>query len=319
LNDAEAAPLALIERQIGMLDAQAREAGALSKTLRQLAGHIASGGEAAVADWLNVLEMMTIQRHHFTEEELRALHNAEAGEGHETEAQWAQLVADVALAMQRDLPADSADAQALAWRWVHLVIAKTGNNAAMAIKFMAMHQREPRAQEITGIDAAKLAWIGQALAHARVALFARHLSAKHSAEVRRRQLAGMAHMDDWPELVAQVRQRMDAGRPAEARPVQALAARWQQLFRDSYCGDDAALEAHVRDAFAKEPDLRIGVGVDDALLRYMHQAALHANRTALLKPTGALHATSPQRTRDHTRTRTADSAGGGPIPGGADD
>lgn len=302
LNDEEVAPLALIERQIRALDAQAREARALGKGLRQLASHIVAGGSAAEADWLNVLEMMAIQRHHFTEDELHALRGHEEAAGRDIEARWKELVAEVAQAMQHRLPVASGSAQALAWRWVHLVIAKTGNNASLATKLMAMQRREQRAQEITGIDTAKLAWIGQALAHARVALLAKHLSDAQTAEVRRRQLAGLAHMDEWPQLVAQVRQHMNARRPPEARAVQALAARWQQLFRDSYCGDDPKLEASVREAFAKEPDLRIGVGVDDALMRYMHQAALHHQRTPLLKPTGARHARSRQT------TRTLDSA-----------
>ncbi|WP_249181594.1 hypothetical protein [Burkholderia vietnamiensis] len=62
--------------------------------------------------------------------------------------------------------------------------------------------------------------------------------------------------------------RVDAG----AEPVQAIVKRWQQLFRDSFCGDDAVLEARLRDAIMREPDLQFGVGPDDSSLVYLHDA-----------------------------------------------
>src|SRR6185369_6877648 len=73
-------------------------------------------------------------------------------------------------------------------------------------------------------------------------------------------------------LVAELRAQMSAGTDARAAPVQAIVQRWQQLFRDSYCGDDRALESRVREALMREPDLRLGVGIDDALLAYLHKA-----------------------------------------------
>lgn len=65
---------------------------------------------------------------------------------------------------------------------------------------------------------------------------------------------------------------MEAGVDAGAAPVQEIVKRWQQLFRDSFCGDDAVLEARVRDALMREPDLQLGVGLDDSLLAYLHKA-----------------------------------------------
>lgn len=60
--------------------------------------------------------------------------------------------------------------------------------------------------------------------------------------------------------------------------------RWQQLFRDGYCGEDDAFGVRVRVAMAREPDLNLGVGVDDALMSYV-RAALefkqHGNTAAV--------------------------------------
>jgi DNA-binding transcriptional MerR regulator len=43
------------------------------------------------------------------------------------------------------------------------------------------------------------------------------------------------------------------------------------LFR-AYAGDDPATHARIREAYAKEPDLRSGSAVDDALLGYVRES-----------------------------------------------
>jgi methyltransferase (TIGR00027 family) len=176
--------------------------------------------------------------------------------------------------MARAVPPDSAAAQALAWRWMRLVIAMTDNDPSLAGKLMAMQIGEPRAQDIVGITPAMFDWIGRAFAHARCVLFAKYLSPAQTDAVLHRQLEGLAHMRAWPALVAELRAQMQAGTDIRAAPVQSIVKRWQQLFRDSYCGDDAALEVRVREAFMREPELRLAVGVDDALLGYLHRAHL---------------------------------------------
>jgi hypothetical protein len=62
--------------------------------------------------------------------------------------------------------------------------------------------------------------------------------------------------------------------------MRALAQRWTQLFRDAYCGNDRALEAKVRHAFALEPELSLGVGVDRALMNYIHAAIAVVDKKA---------------------------------------
>ena len=265
-------PLEVIERQIAELDAQARRAQALRQRLQQLAAHLSGGGEGAASDWLDLLEMMGLHHKHFTQDEVHALRNPQGQSPAELEAQWRQLAAEARQAMDRSLRPDSGDAQAMAWRWVRMVIALTSNSPVLAEKLKAMHEQEQRAQEIMGITPALLDWIGQAIAHARTALFARHLSPEEAAEVGRRQLAGRAYMNEWPALLALVREQMDAATPVDDPAVQALMVRWRELFRKSHCGDDERLEAKVRAALAQEPDLMLGVGVDEALMNYVRKA-----------------------------------------------
>jgi hypothetical protein len=70
-------------------------------------------------------------------------------------------------------------------------------------------------------------------------LFAKYLTPAETAEIRRRQLGHKSHLTDWPSLVGLVSDDFDAGTPADSDCVLELAKRWQQLFRDSYCGEDA--------------------------------------------------------------------------------
>ena len=278
LDDPNIKPLDIIERQIQALDEQARLAQELRARLQHLAAHVSAGSESAAADWLNLLEMMTMYQKHLTEEEMVALRTPKGSTAREISTQWTQLIAEVTQAMEQQMLLNSQSAQALAWRWMRLVIAMTSNNPVLANKLKAMQQRESRAQEILGIDPATLDWIGQALAHARTALFAKYLSPAQTERLRQRQLADRILLDDWPKLVAQVREQMAAGIPVEAESVQALALRWEQLFRDSYCGNDVVLEGKVRHAFTQEPDLMLGVGVDEALMVYVQKAMVHLHR-----------------------------------------
>lgn len=264
-------PLQLLRRQIAELDAQASRAQRLSRHLQYIVDMIAAGDETTATDWLNALELMNMIQKHLDDDELDALLASGPDTIAPTDPSWAALIEDVRVARQQALPADSEAAQALAWRWIRFVVRMTRNDPTLATKLMMMQLDEPRAAQIVGITAEMLAWIDEAFTHARCALLAKYLDPTQADEVRRRQFAAIKHRA-WPALVVELRAHMDAGVDAGAAPVQAIVKRWQQLFLDSFCGDDAALEARVRDAMMREPDLQLGIGLDDALLAYLNRA-----------------------------------------------
>jgi DNA-binding transcriptional MerR regulator len=278
LDDPNLNPFELIDRQVRTLEEQERQAHRLSERLRDLSKQISTVGEDSASDWLDLLEMMAIYQRHLTEEELQVLHKPKGRTRQDIDAQWAELIDLVEKAMRQGVPTESANAQAMAWRWVRLVIAMTGNNPKLAAKLMAIQVTEERARDLVRIGPDKILWISEAFAHARTALFAKYLTPTETAEIRLRQLAHKSHMTDWPSLVALVRNHFNAGTPVDTDCVLELATRWQQLFRDSYCGEDRALEAKVRHAFRHEPDLRLGVGVDEELIIYVHKAQARFSR-----------------------------------------
>lgn len=269
LDDPTLDPSEIIDRQVCFLEMHAKRARQLGDKLKYVSSRLADGNAVETVDWLNLLEMTTIYERHLTEAEVRILRSPTLGTAHEIETERSLLVVEVGDSMRGKMRADSPKAITLAWRWVHMVIALTSNNAALAGKLKTLQERETRAQQIVGIDASMFRWIGEAVVHARVSLFAKYMSPTQAATLRRRQ---MAHMDEWPALVALVREQMEAGAPQDALAMRSLAARWRQLFLDSYCGDDEELEVSVRHAISQEPDLSLGVGVDDALLRYIRAA-----------------------------------------------
>lgn len=269
MHDTSTGPLQMIRRQIDLLETRERKARALSTKLKHVAERLTDTDAADTVDWLDLLEMTALYEQHLSETEVQALRSPATASARDIESQRDRLIAEVRQCMRSDARGVSPQAHAIAWRWARMVIALTSNNPALASKLKTLQEREVRAQEIVGIDAALIEWIYEAIVHARVALFSKYMSAAQAENLRIRQLA---HKDDWPPLVAQVREHLERGTRHDALAMKLLANRWAQLFRDSYSGGDPDLETKVRHAMSREPDLQLGVGVDDALMRFVRAA-----------------------------------------------
>lgn len=79
---------------------------------------------------------------------------------------------------------------------------------------------------------------------------------------------------EWPQLMADVRDAIDAGSTPDSPEGAALARRWHDLFT-SYAGDDPKTHAKFREAFQNEPELR-GALADEALLMFVREAMQNA-------------------------------------------
>ncbi len=212
---------------------------------------------------------------HLSKEDLDHLRTHQDSMGIDLEAHMLGLISETRNSMDMGLLPESEEAQALAWRWVRHMKNATGNSAQITSKLKAMQVRETRAQEITGLKPEMSKWISLSGANARAKLFAKYVSPVELEEVRRRLIA---HIDDWPLLFAAVREQMEAGAAVTDLEVQVLARRWQDLFRESYYGDDLELESKIRTAFQREPDLMTGIGLDESLMMFIQKAILFLNR-----------------------------------------
>ena len=260
---------AIVSRQIAMLTQQIAGAAALRERLLRLEGQLARGQEPDLADWLTTLEHMTMFDKYFTPDELKELPLANPTPAITEE--WRTLVANVHAQWATGAAPDDAEPQALARQWMQMVARDTANNPALFAKLNAMHEQEPALQAATGITPALMQFVIAAAHAGKAALYRPYLDDAEFAFLR-------ANIDkrasEWPPLIAQVRQAMDAGHAPDSAEVQALARHWFDLFR-SFAGDNPATQAKVRQALMEEPRLTEG-GMVDAAMRDFIRAAMQS-------------------------------------------
>lgn len=259
----------MISRQADALREQQRQLAALLDRLERLQRKMDRGGEAVVSDWLAVLEMMMMQEKHLTPREITQLRTVEEQSGGTLDARWTAMVQAVGQAMDDGLAPDSERARQLAWEWVRLGDDTVHGDTRLALGLTRLQQAEPRAQALNGITMAMIDWVTTAFAHARASLMAPYMTPGELAQVRARMVATM---QDWPPLFAEARQHMDDGLAPSAPAVADLARRWEILFRAAHSGGDEALDAKVREAFEREPDLLVGMGLNLPVLAFMRTA-----------------------------------------------
>ncbi|MFC5437510.1 MerR family transcriptional regulator [Rhodanobacter umsongensis] len=259
-------PLAdVVDRQIAQIDRELSEAANLRERLVYLRTQLANGQSPDLADWLDTLELMTMYEKYFSPEELKVL---PLHTDPDVQVEWSALIGAVQSAMDLGATTDDADVQILALRWMTMVERGTGNNPEFLMRLHAMNENEPAARAQSGITQALQTFVEAAVVAARLAIFARYLDV-HDME---RMLANYGkQMYAWPMLIADLRKAMEENTPANDPNVQKMAQRWTELFR-AYAGDSPVTHARIREAYAKEPDLRSGSAVDNSLLDYVREA-----------------------------------------------
>ncbi|MGO9022574.1 MAG: SAM-dependent methyltransferase [Syntrophobacteraceae bacterium] len=264
----------IITQQMNVLDEQVQRALTLRDRLFWLRERIAKGEETGLTDWLTILEMMTMYEKHLSKEELNTLYSNQATGNLDEE--WSRLVPIVQDSMDRGISPESREAQELAWRWMRLLRDTTGNDPGLAIKLKQLLLEERKVQLLNGITPEMIEYITHSFANARAAILAKYLSSGELEAVRSRQAA---HLLEWPSLVAEVRLQREQGAAPDDPAVQALARRWESLFRASYSGDDLELEDKIRSAFRKESDLLVNIGMDGPLIAFVDKAMMQLKRT----------------------------------------
>lgn len=122
----------------------------------------------------------------------------------------------------------------------------------------------------------KISTTAQADARRRGEILGQHFTEQEREHLRRRaEQYGTENMrrygEQWPPLIAQVRAAMDAGAPADAPDVMALAHRWHALV-EAFSGGNAALAGKMRDAYQREPQVMAAQGMDAAMFTYVGAA-----------------------------------------------
>ncbi|WKE64865.1 MerR family transcriptional regulator [Gallaecimonas kandeliae] len=258
---------AIVEQQMASLARQLEEGRRLHGRLSELHQQLQRGEEPALADWLTTLEMMAMYDKYFSADEIERLPLLDAKDT-AVRAEWASLVDEVHQAMGAEVPAEGLEAQALARRWMAMLVRDTDGDPRLLAKLNTMQYQEPDAQEQSGVTPEMMAYIQGAFTQSKLAIYEKYLSPEEFQFMRANYGKQGAL---WPPLIGAVRQQLEEGTAPDAPQMQRLAAQWMALFR-SYAGDDPQTHAKIRAAHQAEPQLLEGTFIDKALLGYIAQA-----------------------------------------------
>ena len=259
----------LIPKQLAELDRQIEQSTRLRTQLLFLKNKMDQGDTPEMADLLLTLELMTMYEKYFTAEELTLLDHHRRNAVPDLDARWATLVRAMRDLMQRGVDPAHADAQARASEWTALVEAMVGNDPALMTKMDAMTRNETAAQAQSGIDPALLDYVMSCMQARHAAIYAKYLTPQELAHVLQGRTQTKAA---WPPLIAAMRKLVAQGAQVSDPAVRELAAQWKILFDVTHAGDDGSLKAKLAAAYAQEPELLRGTGLDMPLLQFVGRA-----------------------------------------------
>ncbi|MGR3907530.1 MerR family transcriptional regulator [Burkholderia sp. SR8] len=256
----------LVAKQIASLDRQLAQTAQLRERLVHLHAQLAAGTEPELTDWLTTLELMTVYDKYFSEEELARMpmyRKSQTGD-----ADWIALVAEVRALHDAGVPPEDERVRTLADRWMTLLVRDTNNDPRLLAKLNLMHEREPSMQSQIGISTALRDYVLKAVAETKMRIFEKYLTPD---EIRFMRAHYGERAMEWPQLMADVRDAIEAGKRPDSPEGRALAQRWMELFR-GYAGDDPATHAKFRKAMMTEPALTKDAWADHTLLGFMRDA-----------------------------------------------
>jgi DNA-binding transcriptional MerR regulator len=266
LDSPAGSPLAVVDRQLAELDRQLRETERMRARLLRLRGELAAGGSPDLSSWLTTLEAMRehmqTYEQYFTQDELERMpmYGDDA-----VKAQWQAMVDEADGLMRAGVAPASSAAKAFALRWLQAFVRYTAGDARLAARINAMAVEE---REKVGLPAPLLGYVMAAVTELKLDIWAKHL-APDVIERMRRHFAARGR--EWGGLVTDVRAGMAADPDARGAEAAVLARRWMDLFHDMV-GTDPDTVVKFRHASATEPVLRMGPGIDDAMIGWLRKA-----------------------------------------------
>ena len=256
----------LLTQQIDMLNAQLRDVGRLRDRLLVLREALASGNEPDLESWLQTLELMKMYDRWFSQQELAALPFAAQDE--QRAQAWRELTEEVQTLMASGCPTDSPQAMRLATRWMERLEQDTAGRPEFLTRLNEMHAAEPQMVEQTGVTPAIIAYITEAFAESKLAIWARYLDEEEMAFTRQHYFD---RLQEWPALVAKLHQAQRDNLSPASDDAQKLAEKWLVLFQ-SYAGTNPQTQQKFRLAMQQEPHMMKGTWMTPAVLEWLQQA-----------------------------------------------
>lgn len=252
------APERIIGQQIRALDQQITQATELRARLTMLRDGLMAGAEPDMGNWLEALALMTTYGKYFSAAELKQIFTNWSL----IEADWLVLKDLVRSAMDRQQPPDSPEVQALANRWMALMLHWMGGDLDLLERWGHMFRTEPSTQGRNHAPPGEMIEFVETAIKMRLALLEKYLTRD---DLRR---LGYVPYTQWEQLEHDVQRLLADGVPAGQPEAVAAGLRWDALF-GQLAGHDPVLRGKLLAASAQEPLLRAGSLLSQQVRNYL--------------------------------------------------
>ncbi len=255
------APERIIGQQIRALDQQITQATELRGRLTMLRDGLMAGAEPDMGNWLEALALMTTYGKYFSSAELKQIFT----NWNLIEADWLVVKDLVRSAMDRQLPPEAPEVQALAYRWMALMLHWMGGDLDLLERWGHMFRTEPSTQGRNHAPPGDMIEFTEAAIKLRMALLDKYLTRD---DLRR---LGHVPYTQWAALEADVQQLLRDQVPVGSPQALAAAVRWNGLF-DTLCDNDPELRRKLFTASASEPLLAAGSALSAPVRQYLRES-----------------------------------------------
>ena len=262
------APERIIGQQIRALDQQITQATELRARLTMLRDGLMAGAEPDMGNWLEALALMTTYGKYFSAAELKQIFT----NWNLIEADWLMVKDLVRSAMDRQQPPDSPEVQALAYRWMALMLHWMGGDLDLLDRWGHMFRTEPSTQGRNHAPPGDMIEFVETAIKMRMALLDKYLTRD---DLRR---LGHVPYTQWEQLEQDVQRLLADGTPTSHPAALAAALRWDALF-GQLTGHDPVLREKLLTASAQEPLLRAGSPLSQTVRNYLLEVLAQAAPT----------------------------------------
>lgn len=271
------APERIIGQQIRALDQQISQATELRGRLTMLRDGLMAGAEPDMGNWLEALALMTTYGKYFSSAELKQIFTNWSL----IEADWLIVKNLVKNAMDRRLPPDSPEVQALAYRWMALMLHWMKGDMDLLERWGHMFRTEPSTHGRNHAPPGEMIEYVEIAIKLRMELLDKYLT--------RDDLRALGHVPyaDWAALEDTAQRLLARGLPPHHPDAMAAGRRWDALF-GQLTRNDPVLRRKLLTASAQEPLLQAGSPLSAPVRAYLHAALAHAHQQAVPeKPSAA--------------------------------
>ena len=254
-------PARIIAQQMRVLDHQIAQATELRGRLALLRDGLVAGAEPDMGNWLEALSLMTTYGKYFSAAELKRIFE----NWKRIEADWIVVRNLVRDAMDRHLPIDAPEVQALAYRWMALMLHWMDGDLDLLERWGHMFRTEPSTQGRHHAPPGDMIAFIEAAIQLRVDLMAKYMD---PTDIRR---IGYVPHAQWAALEHDTRQLMTRRVPPQDAEAMAAALRRNALF-DMLTSHDPQLRHKLLAASANEPLLQAGAPLSAPVRDYLQSS-----------------------------------------------